>query len=157
MESDVQKFAKLAGRVELLTLLQFASESLQRNKWLSSSIRGFVADSEHEAIWIHSYNGGLVWYIVSGKIVRLCSLKLWIYQTHHNCWKTARNLWNSIGPFPRSGNSPIINSYLSTKPRDPEKLFKMDVFYPMIDTIENLLVTRFRQLSKYLVFYTTSK
>ncbi|GBP12616.1 hypothetical protein EVAR_10273_1 [Eumeta japonica] len=32
-------------------------------------------------------------------------------------------------------------------PFDPEKLFKMNVFYPMIDTIENALVTRFKQLS----------
>lgn len=32
-------------------------------------------------------------------------------------------------------------------PSDPEELFKMNVFYPMIDTIENALVTRFKQLS----------
>lgn len=34
-------------------------------------------------------------------------------------------------------------------PTDPEELYKMNVFYPMIDTIENTLVTRFQQLSKF--------
>ncbi|GBP29034.1 hypothetical protein EVAR_10850_1 [Eumeta japonica] len=34
-------------------------------------------------------------------------------------------------------------------PSDSEKLFKMNVFYPMIDTIENALVTRFKQLSVF--------
>ncbi|XP_023230154.1 uncharacterized protein LOC111630301 [Centruroides sculpturatus] len=34
-------------------------------------------------------------------------------------------------------------------PTDPEELFKINVFYPMIDTIENALVTRFTQLFKF--------
>ncbi|XP_023232098.1 uncharacterized protein LOC111631982 [Centruroides sculpturatus] len=34
-------------------------------------------------------------------------------------------------------------------PTDAEELFKINVFCPMIDTIENALVTRFTQLSKF--------
>lgn len=34
-------------------------------------------------------------------------------------------------------------------PTDPEELYKMNVFYPMLDTIENTLSTRFQQLSSF--------
>lgn len=39
-------------------------------------------------------------------------------------------------------------------PSDPEELFKTIVFYPMIDTIERALKTRFEQLSTFNITWS---
>jgi hypothetical protein len=72
------------------------------------------------------------------------------YRTYSSALITAKEIAT------QSGIDPIFTAVRSRRKKtlfqyeaDPEQLFKINVFYPMIDTIENALVTRFGQLSKF--------
>ncbi|KAG5877488.1 hypothetical protein JTB14_038207 [Gonioctena quinquepunctata] len=57
----------------------------------------------------------------------------------------------TVTASPRSPHRIRLSDYeaVDEPPTDPEEWFEINVFYPMIDTIESALITQFERLSKF--------
>ncbi|CAH0400479.1 unnamed protein product [Chilo suppressalis] len=92
----------------------------------------------------------------ASQLLKNCSEFVKQYRTYSYYQITAKEIVSEAGIDPafkpvRSRRKKRLFEFEAADetPTDPEEQFKINVFYPMIDTTENALVTRFGQLSKF--------